>query len=323
MTITHRTIETNGIGMFLAEAGPVSGPLVVLAHGFPESWYSWRLQLEALAAAGYRAVAPDMRGFGHTDKPPSSDDYTMLHHVGDIVGLLDALKAPTAVVVGHDWGGPVAWNCALLRPDRFRGVVGLSVPFFPRGVAPPTVNMPKTDHKIFYQTYFQTPGVAEAEFERDPRETVRKFQLLWSGDGDPALREQATMVDRNGGFFSGKIVADALPAWVSDADIDFYAGEFERGGFRGPLNWYRAIDRNWELMAPWAGARVMIPAMYLVGADDMLLTFRGMDKLVPNLELFVPSLREKLIVPDCGHWIQRQRPDIVNAALLRFLGGLS
>ena len=323
MTITHRTVETNGIRMFLAEAGPATGPLVVMCHGFPESWYSWRQQLAALAEAGYHAVAPDMRGFGQTDKPEAVDQYTMLHHVGDIVGLLDALKAPTAVIVGHDWGGPVAWNSALLRPDRFRGVVGMSVPFFPRGIAPPTQTMPKTDDKIFYQTYFQTPGVAEAEFERDTRETLRMFQLLWSGEGDPALREQAIMVDRNGGFFSGKTVPDKLPAWLTHADIDFYASEFKRDGFRGPLNWYRVMDRNWELTAPWAGARVMTPAMYIVGADDMLLRFRGMDKLVPNLEMFVPNLREKIIVPDSGHWIQRQRSDVVNAALLRFLRGLA
>ena len=327
MTITHRTIDTNGIKMFLAEAGPTSGPLVVFAHGFPESWYSWRHQLEALAAAGYRAIAPDMRGFGQTDKPAAVEHYTMFHHVGDMVGLLDALKAPTAVIVGHDWGGPVAWNSALLRPDRFRAVVGMSVPFFPRGIAPPTVNMPKTDTEIFYQSYFQTPGIAEAEFERDTRETLRKFQLLWSGQGDPGpnhatLSHRATMVRRDGGFFTGKSVSDTLPDWLSDADIDFYANEFRRGGFRGPLNWYRVVDRNWDLMAPWAGAKVTVPAMYMVGAQDMLLSFRGMDKLIPNLEMFVPNLREKIIVPDTGHWIQRQRLDVVNSALLRFLAAL-
>ncbi len=323
MSIMHRTIETNGIRMHVAEAGPSNGPLVVLAHGFPESWYSWRHQIEALANAGYRAAAPDMRGYGQTDKPEAVDQYTMLHLVGDMVGVLDALKAATAVIVGHDWGGPVAWNSALLRPDRFRAVVGMSVPFFPRGIVRPTTNMPATDDRIFYQTYFQAPGVAETEFERDPRRTIRDFLQLWSGNGDPSLDHQATMVLRGAGFLSGKTISQDLPPWVTEADIDFYAAEFARSGFRGPLNWYRNIDRNWELMAPWAGARITQPAAYIVGARDMLLTFRGMDKLVPNLEMFVPGLREKLIVTNAGHWIQRQCPDIVNAALLRFLASLS
>ena len=164
--IAHRTVETNGIRMHIAEQG--EGPLVVLCHGFPESWYSWRHQLPAIAAAGFRAVAPDMRGYGRTDQPDAIDQYTLLHLVGDIVGVANALDAAPAVVVGHDWGAPVAWHCALLRPDRFRAVAGLSVPYRPRGKTRPTTVMPRTDDAVFYQLYFQEPGVAEAEFERDP-----------------------------------------------------------------------------------------------------------------------------------------------------------
>src|SRR6266545_765143 len=171
--VTHRTLEMNGFRMHVAEQG--TGPLVILCHGFPESWYSWRHQLAALAEAGFHAVAPDMRGYGQTDRPEAIDQYTLLHLVGDMVGLVDALGGESAVIAGHDWGAPVAWHAALLRPDRFRAVVGLSVPFRPRGPVPPTSVMPRTTEAQFYQLYFQEPGVAEAEFERDPRATVRNL----------------------------------------------------------------------------------------------------------------------------------------------------
>src|SRR5215510_1794007 len=174
--VRHRVVETNGIRMHIAEQGV--GPLVVLCHGFPESWYSWRHQLPALAEAGFRAVAPDMRGYGQTDAPAEIDRYTLFHLVGDMVGLLDALGAESAVIAGHDWGAPVAWHSALLRPDRFRAVIALSVPFRPRGSARPTTLMPHTDDAVFYQLYFQEPGVAEAELEREVGATIRR--LLYS-----------------------------------------------------------------------------------------------------------------------------------------------
>src|ERR1044071_6658016 len=182
--ITHRTVETNGIRMHIAEQG--EGPLVVLCHGFPESWYSWRHQLSALAEAGFHAVAPDMRGYGQTDRPAEIEAYTLLHLVGDMVGLLDALGEPSAVIAGHDWGAPVAWHAALLRPDRFRAVIGLSVPYWPRRPVRPTTAMPQTDDALFYQLYFQTPGVAEAELERDVRLTIRRVLYSASGDGPRA-----------------------------------------------------------------------------------------------------------------------------------------
>jgi pimeloyl-ACP methyl ester carboxylesterase len=171
--VMHRIIKTNGIQMHIAEQG--SGPLVLLCHGFPESWYSWRHQLKALSEAGYRAVAPDMRGYGQTDCPDAIDQYTLLHLVGDMVGVLDALGEPTAVIAGHDWGGPVAWHSALLRPDRFRAVIGLSVPYRGRGSLRPSTVMPQTDTALFYQLYFQTPGVAEANLERDPKASIRRL----------------------------------------------------------------------------------------------------------------------------------------------------
>jgi pimeloyl-ACP methyl ester carboxylesterase len=323
--IAHRIIEANSIRIHLAEAG--SGPLVLLCHGFPESWYSWRHQLEALAEAGYRAVAPDMRGYGETDRPEEIEKYTILHLVGDMVGVVEALGSDRAVVIGHDWGAPVAWHSALLRPDRFRAVAGLSVPFLQRGLGWTTSAMPQTDQSLFYQLYFQRPGVAEAELERDPRNTIRR--LLYSGSGDPPRRAGSPsadrapgMVPRTGGFLTRTMDPDRLPTWISEKDIDFYAGEFARSGFRGGLNWYRNIDRNWELMAPFAGLRVAVPALHVVGDRDLVLGFPGMAELLPNLRKFAPELRETIILPGCGHWTQQERASEVNAAIIRFLRDL-
>jgi epoxide hydrolase A/B len=319
--IRHRIVETNGIRMHIAEAG--EGPLVLMCHGFPESWYSWRHQLTALAAAGYHAVAPDQRGYGQTDKPEAIDQYTLFHLVGDLVGLLDALDERSAVVAGHDWGAPVAWHAALLRPDRFRAVIALSVPFRPRGGSRPTSMMPRTDDAIFYQLYFQEPGVAEAELERNPHDSIRRVLYGGSGDGrSVALTPGAGgvgMVPRAGGFLGRRETPAALPGWLSEADVDFYGGEFKRAGFRGGLNWYRNIDRNWELMAPWAGAKVVVPALFMTGDRDLVLAFRGMDQLLPALQQFVPELRQTIMLPGCGHWTQQERAAEVNTAMLQFL----
>jgi pimeloyl-ACP methyl ester carboxylesterase len=322
--IAHRTVETNGIRMHVAEAG--SGPPVILCHGFPESWYSWRHQLGALAGAGFHGVAPDMRGYGQTDRPPEIEAYTLLHLVGDMVGLLDALGEPTAVIAGHDWGAPVAWHAALLRPDRFRAVIGLSVPYSPRRPMRPTTTMAQTDDALFYQLYFQAPGVAEAELERDVRATISR--VLYSASGDlprdasGGRSGEVGMVPRRGGFLSRMVDPPSLPAWLTEADVDFYAGEFARTGFRGGLSWYRNIDRNWELLAPFAGARVQVPALYVAGDRDLVVAFRGMDQLIPNLKMFVPDLRRTLMLPGCGHWTQQERPAEVNAAILEFLARL-
>jgi len=323
--VRHRTVETNGIRMHVAEQG--DGPLVLLCHGFPESWYSWRHQLAALAAAGFHAVAPDMRGYGQTDRPAEIDQYTLLHLVGDMVGLADALGGGPAVIAGHDWGAPVAWHAALLRPDRFRAVIGLSVPFRPRGSVRPSTAMPQTDDAVFYQLYFQAPGVAEAELSRDVRSSIRRLLYAGSGEGRQAgagLGDPAAvgMVPRAGGFLSHTTEPPAPPTWLTEADVDFYAGEFTRAGFRGGLNWYRNIDRNWELLAPYAGARVMVPALYVAGDRDLVVHFRGMDQLLPNLKKFVPELRRTIMLPGCGHWTQQERPKEVNDAMIAFLNTL-
>ncbi len=320
--ITHRTVEANGIRLHLAEAG--EGPLVLLCHGFPESWHSWRSQLKALAEAGYHAVAPDMRGYGETDRPEEIEKYTIFHLVGDMVGLIDALGAERAVVVGHDWGAPVAWHAALLRPDRFRGVVGLSTPFWPRGSRRPTGGMPQDQMSVHYQLYFQAPGVAEAELERDPRGAVRRLLYSASGDAprgaDNMFGDEAPgMVPRSGGCLARTIDPERLPPWLTEADVDFYGREFARTGFRGALNWYRNIDRNWELTAPLAGLRVEVPALFVAGDRDIVVQPPGAQRLIANLKTFVPELHDTIMLPGCGHWIEQERPAEVNAAIVEFM----
>ena len=317
--VTHRTVETNGIRMHLAEAG--TGPLVVLCHGFPELWYSWRHQLAALAEAGFHAVAPDMRGYGQTERPEAIDQYTILHLVGDMVGLLDALGAEQAVIAGHDWGAPVAWHAAQLRPDRFRGVIGLSVPFRPRGPVRPTTVMPQTDDAVWYQLYFQEPGVAEAEYDRNVRTVFRSGLVAISGDAPPDTRPFG-MIPRHGRPFWWDAEPPPLPGWLTDADVDFYTAEFTRAGFRGGLNYYRNIDRNWELLAPFDGLKVTVPALYIAGDRDPVVRVPGMDRLIPNLGNFVPQLRGTIMLPGCGHWTQQERAGEVNSAMINFLRGL-
>jgi pimeloyl-ACP methyl ester carboxylesterase len=327
---THRTIEANGIRIHLAEQG--SGPLVLLCHGFPESWYSWRHQLAALAAAGFHAVAPDMRGYGLTDAPAEIERYTLFHLVGDMVGVLDALGEKTAVIAGHDWGAPVAWHAALLRPDRFRAVVGLSVPYRPRGSVAPTTVMPQNADAAFYQLYFQPAGVAEAELEADPRVSLRK--ILYSGSGDVPRRNPGGsgsgggsgggvgMVARAGGFLTRMPDPDTLPPWLSATDVDFYVRQFEHSGFRGGLNWYRNIDRNWELMAPYAGAAVSVPALYMAGDLDLVVSFPRMKEVIADLARYIPQLRGTIMLPGCGHWTQQERAPEVNEAMIGFLRSL-
>ena len=248
-----------------------SGPLVVLCHGFPELWFSWRAQLAALAAAGYRGVAPDMRGYGGTDAPVEVEAYTMLHLVGDMVGLIKALGETQAVIVGHDWGAPVAWNAALMRPDIFRAVVGLSVPFAARGPTELLAALQSQGIYDFYMQYFQTPGVAEAELERDVAASIRLMSFNASGDGPEggAFGRLAS----GQGFLGNMVEPGALPDGLSADDIAEYAAVFTRTGFRGGLNWYRNLARSWELLAPWRGAVIRQPSLFIAGSRDDVLKF--------------------------------------------------
>ena len=323
----ERIVKTNGISLNVIEQG--QGPLVLLCHGFPESLYSWRHQIDALAEAGFHVVAPDMRGYGKSERPEAIDQYTIFHLVGDVVGLLDGLEALTAVIIGHDWGAGIAWHAARLRPDRFRAIVSLSVPFWPRSPARPTSLMPQTADAQFYQLYFQEPGIAEAEFEKDPRLTLRAMLYGGSGEGVATIRAMEAnsgralgvgMVPRAGGWLPSS--APPLPSWLSEADLDVYAADFARSGFRGPLNYYRNVDRNWELMAAFDGTNVTVPALYIAGDHDMVVAFPGAAEQIANMKQFVPLLRDIQMLPGCGHWTQQERPAEVNAAIIEFLLGL-
>ena len=313
----HRIIETNCIRMHIAEQG--TGPVVLLCHGFPECWYSWRHQLRALAAAGFHAVAPDMRGYGQTDAPPEIDRYTLLHLLGDMVGLLDVLGIERAVIAGHDWGAPVAWLAAQLRPDRFPAVIALSVPFRARGTVRPTTVMPQTDDAVWYQLYFQEPGVAEAEYDRNVRTSFRIGRINVSGDAPPRPQPFG-MVPLQGGLFARvPAVPPPLPAWLTEADVDYYTSEFTRTGFRGGLNWYCNIDRNWELLAPFDGVAMRVPALYIAGDRDPVVKFPGMERHIADMPKFVPQLHGPIMLPGCGHITQEERASEVNAAMIDFI----
>jgi pimeloyl-ACP methyl ester carboxylesterase len=318
--VTHRMIETNGIRLHVAEQG--EGPLVILCHGFPECWYSWRHQLGALAKAGFRAVAPDLRGYGRSDRPEEVEKYTILHDIGDIVGLVDALGAKQAVIAGHDIGAAIAWQTALLRPDRFRAVIALSPPFRSRGFGisgPPTTLMPRTENAVFYQLFFQNPA-AEAGLGRDLRLTFRYQFYNLSGDRPPSADVGGLapgMMPRKGGFMTDP---PSLPAWVTESDIDFYVKEYARSGFHGALAWWRNLDRGWELMAPFAGAAVTVPALYMAGDRDFVATVFTQD--IAKQSALVPKLRPPIMLAGCGHWTQQERAPEVSAAMIDFLRSL-
>lgn len=309
---SSRTIAANGIEQFMLEQG--EGPLVLLCHGWPELSYSWRHQIQPLAQAGFRVVAPDMRGFGRTSAPADVSAYSIFDTVGDMVALVAALGEKQAVIIGHDWGAPVAWHAALFRPDMFTAVAGLSVPPPFRGRARPLESLRANGITNFYWQYFQTPGVAEAEFERDVTLTMRT--LLGRGFSDAP----ASLLVEDGKGFLGDVRPDRpLPDWLSEADLAFFAAAYKKTGFRGSLNWYRNIDRNWELTAPWQNAQIRQPSLFIAGAQDSVITGLIGAKRVAELERVLPNLKAKLIIEGAGHWIQQERPAKVNAALIGFL----
>lgn len=315
----HVHVDVGGLRMHAALSGPADGPAVLLCHGFPESWYSWRHQLRALGEAGYRVIAPDQRGYGQTDAPSEVAAYSQLHLVGDVVGLLDALDVPSATIVGHDWGGPVAWNSAMIRPDRFPAVVGISVPFAPRlpGALPPTATLRAAlGDSFFYVLYFQEPGVAEAELDGDIRATLRK--TLYSISGDIPAKD-FRFFDPSARCFNDLLLEpETLPEWLTEHDLDVFTAEFERKGtFRHALNWYRNIDQSWELMAAHLGKGIDSPALFIGAERDAI--FGLTPERVLATRQWVPKLRDPIWVPDCGHWIQQEEPEVVNNALLEFL----
>jgi len=316
-----RLIQTDGLNQQILEAG--SGPLVLLIHGFPELGISWRAQVEALAAAGFRAVAPDMRGYGGTDKPDNGEAYSILHLVGDMVDLVRALGETSCVVVGHDWGAPVAWHCALMRPDLFRAVVGLSVPFQPRRPkGPPTAAMATITKRAglgdLYISRFQADD-AHVAFDADPATALRK--MFYAYDGATPDGRQSTGFMPDGVSLTDSIADDATrPPWMSEVHFREYVDAFSAGGFRGPVDWYRNLDCNWALTVFLQDARITVPAAFIVGERDPVRHYAGPHEA--GLKDWLTDLRAQVVVPGAGHWLQQERPDEVNRLLLDFLTGL-
>ena len=311
----HRIVQTNGIRMHIAEQG--TGPLVILCHGFPELWYSWRHQLPALAEAGYHVVASDQRGFGQTDQPEPIEAYNILQLTADMVGLVHALGEEQAVIVGHDWGSRVAWHCAILRPDMFRAVALFSTPFVVRSWddPKPTEWMKQRWGEKIYVLHYQEPGIAEAEMEADVRRTLSRNIINIIKESlprDQPESSRASKSERN---------PDTLPAWLTEQDLDYYTREFERTGFRGGLNWYRNYDRNWELTPFLAGEKLRVPTLYAAGEHDGVLGMRRAE--FDTLEETAPNLWKKVVIPGAGHWLPQERPQAVSQLIIDFLASLS
>jgi pimeloyl-ACP methyl ester carboxylesterase len=347
---TSSVLTANGQRIHICEAG--EGPLVLFLHGFPESWYSWRHQLVALRDAGYRAVAMSGRGYGRSSRPEQVADYRITELVGDCVGVVQALGAATAVIVGHDWGAQVAWAAAWTRPDVFRAVAGVSVPFPGRALTgltsrsglPIGEERPADIHRAiagadltFYMDYIAEPGRAEKEIEQDVRGWLRDgyYSLSASAPLPPELqgvdltalddaaiagilRGAATCIPPGARWRDRFLTApDVLPGWLPEDVFDFYVRQLEYTGFTGALNWYRCLDLDWELLAPYAHQPVRVPGMYVAGERDPVTIWCG--DAISQMVKTVPELHASRILPDCGHWVGEERPGETNSALLDFL----
>ncbi|MBY8860714.1 alpha/beta hydrolase [Nocardia sp. CA2R105] len=289
-----RQIAVNGIELRVVEHG--EGPLVVFCHGFPELGFSWRHQVFAFAEAGFRTLTPDMRGYGGSSRPDRIQDYAMATLCGDLVGLLDAVGAQDAIFVGHDWGASVVWQTALRHPDRVRAVAGLSVPVAPRPKAPPISIFRSRLGENFYMCWFQEPGVADAALAADVRRTLLRDEVVSAGD------------------MTGGSANPQPPQWLSEAELQYYVDAFTETGFTGGLNYYRNLDRDWELSADLAGAKITAPAYFIAGADDAVLRFTPLAKM----DAVLTDLRGTLLLDGAGHWIQQERADEVSTALIDF-----
>lgn len=314
----RRLIATDGLSQSVLEAG--EGPLVLLIHGFPELAISWRAQIRAPAQAGYRVVAPDMRGYGDAEKPDRTKDYTILHLVGDMVDLVRALGEQEAVVVGHDWGAAVAWHCALMRPDMFTAVAGLSVPFQPRRPkGPPVAAMRAIAERAgtgdLYITRFQNVDAHEP-FDSDPETVLRK--MFWAYDGaTPADQRHTGFLKRGQSLTDGISNAATLPPWMNPDHFAEYVAAFRDGGFKGPLDWYRCLDLNWSLTAWLQDRTIDVPSLFMTGEHDPVRHYAGRHEKAQAD--WLTDLRGAIEVPGAGHWLQQERPEAVNAALLAFL----
>ncbi|XP_078166032.1 epoxide hydrolase 1-like [Carex rostrata] len=313
--ISHKTMEVNGISMHIAEKGPADGPAILFIHGFPELWYSWRHQILSLSERGYRCIAPDMRGYGDTTVPSSISSYTIFHLVGDLIALLDNLSLPQVFVVGHDWGAIIAWNLCMFRPDRVKALVNLSVAFIPRNPAVKTVDHFRSLYgDNYYVCRYQEYGVAEKEYESMDSKLFFKITTTMSAAGGPLPFSKASME-------SCKEACEVLPSWLSEEDIEYYASKFEKSGFTGGINYYRCVDLNWELTAPWTSAKVEVPTKYIVGDLDLTYHYPGIQDFIHKggLKGHVPLLKEAVVVKGAGHFVQQERAQVISDHIYDFV----
>lgn len=317
-----RTLDVGELRLRAAVQG--EGPLVLMVHGFPESWYSWRHQLGPVAAAGFTACAIDVRGYGGSDKPHPVEAYAMEHMVADLVGAADALSpGEPAILLGHDWGAPMVWNAALTRPDRFRAVAALSVPYLGVGARPFSAVFDEVftrKGRFFYQAYFQAEGVAEAEAEADLPGFLRRFYYAISGDAPPGSWPS----DKKHGdpLLKGLVDPEPFPAWMTPADLDHYVREFEGSGLRGPINRYRNHERDWAWLQPYKDRKIEQPTFFIAGDRDLAFNMLGGPDPIPIMRGHAPDLQGAHVLPGCGHWTQQERPAEVNALLIPWLRSL-
>lgn len=320
-SFNHRFADVGEIRLHYVEEG--EGPLVVLIHGFPYLWYTWRHQIRPLAAAGYHVVAPDLRGFGQSDAPEAVENYEILRAVGDVVGLANALGESSAVLVGHDLGSRVAYYAASARPDMFRAFVMLNSPESTRATHKPSDGWKRiraATGKRYYHDYFQDLGVADAEMNADIRKTLRSSLYSVSASASAHERWRPLLND-------GETIPDTsfdpewLPAWLSAEALDYYAGEYERHGFTPPLNYYRCLDRNWQQTAFLDRHKPQQPVMFIGGTVDPGLEFFA--PIYDRLESDLPNLQTKVLLDGVGHDAAEEDPETVNQMLLRFLGTLA
>lgn len=311
------TIHNGPIALNVAVKG--EGKLIVCVHGFPELWYSWRHQIDRFSARGYRVAALDVRGYGGSSKPSEISAYSMRNLTADVAAVIDRLGNGAAVLFGHDWGAPIVWNTALIYPEKVTAVAGLSVPYVPRGESS-FIKLARSIYagRFFYQLYFQEEGVAEAEFESDIPTALRKLYFAASGDGP--LDALLAMKPADAKLLDGMADPRPFPAWMSEAELKMYADAFQAGGFRGPLNRYRAQEIDFVDLADYAGKPVTRPSFFIAGERDPVRRF------IPGLDLYqiagaaCSDFRGSVIVPRVGHWVQQEAPDATNTALDAFLG---
>jgi pimeloyl-ACP methyl ester carboxylesterase len=313
LPVQHRYVRVNGIRYHFVEAG--AGPLVLMIHGFPELWYSFRHQLGALVSAGYRAVALDLRGFGESELTLREEDYGLLSHAADVKALLDVLGVSQATLVGHDWGANLVWAMALRYPELVSGVVALSIPFYPEPRDPAEIKRFAQGGFNFVE-YFQRPGAAESEFEADPQRFFRAFLYGLSGDApagtvDHLYRGKPATAKLLDGFPSPKV----LPAWLSQQDLDYYVAAFTKTGLSGALGFYRNLERDYPRLKELYRNRLERPVLFIGGAEEAAVRFGSLEPMRRAL----PGLVDAIVLPGCGHWLQQERAETVNREMVAFL----